>query len=76
MSTEPTSTGPTSTGPEVHRSWLWNHIGRLAGFVVALIALGFVALLAVAGYAPAIGLLVFIIVVLVMIVVGGRIHRL
>jgi hypothetical protein len=70
------STETTSTGPEAHKSWLWDHIGRLAGLCLAFVAIGFIALLAVAGYPPAIGLLVFIVAVLVILVVGGRIHRL
>jgi hypothetical protein len=64
------------TGTDAPKSWLWEHIGRLAGLCLALITIGFVALLAVAGYAPAVGLLVFIVAVLVMLVVGGRLHGL
>jgi hypothetical protein len=58
------------------QSWLWNHIGRLAGGLLLLIAIVFIALLAIAGFRPAVGLLVFLIVAFVLIAVGGRLHGL
>jgi 4-hydroxybenzoate polyprenyltransferase len=58
------------------QSWLWNHIGRLVGGLLLLIAIVFIALLAIAGFRPAEGLLVFLIVVFIMIAVGGRLHGL
>jgi hypothetical protein len=61
---------------EKPRSWLWDHIGRLTGIVLAVIFMAFLCLLWVAGFPPAGGLLVFLIAVFVMIAVGGRIHRL
>jgi hypothetical protein len=72
MTTEQTGTEPI---PE-RRSWLWDHIGRITGFFLALITLGFIALLAFVGFRPAEGLLVFIVVVLLMIGLGGRLHGL
>lgn len=58
------------------RSWLYNHIGRLTGLVLAFVALVFIALLAFVGFHPAQGLLVFVVVVFVMIGLGGRLHGL
>ena len=58
------------------RSWLWAHIGRLAGLAIALVSIAFLALLAFVGFRPAEGLLVFLIAVFIMIALGGRLHGL
>jgi hypothetical protein len=65
-----------ASGVTRRRSWLWDHIGRLAGLLIAMVAIAFVSLLAFAGFLPAEGVLVFLVVVLIMIGVGGRLHGL
>jgi hypothetical protein len=57
-------------------SWLWAHIGRISGLVLGLLALAFLTLLAVVGFRAADGILIFVIAMVVMIVIGGRLHRL
>jgi hypothetical protein len=61
---------------DTERGWLWNHIGRLAGLLLFLVAMAFLGLLASVGYKPAEGLLAFVIVVFAMIALGGRLHGL
>lgn len=53
--------------------WLWDHIGRIAGFVLALFAFALLVLLASLGWPPAYGLIVLVVIGFVMIIVGGRI---
>lgn len=55
-------------------SWLWAHIGRLAGVLLGLVAFAGLVMLAVAGYSAAYFLVALIVVGLVMIIVGGRIR--
>jgi len=55
------------------RGWLWDHIGRLSGIVLGVVAFALLVLLAALGWPPAFGLVVVIVIGLVMIVVGGRI---
>ena len=63
------------TEPQPSR-WLYDHLGRLAGAVLLMLAFAFVAFLAAIGFKPAYGLLVFLVVGMAMIVIGGRLHRL
>jgi hypothetical protein len=58
--------------PSQERSWLYNHIGRLAGIVLGLLVIAVIALLAVAGYQPATTLLVVIVSGFLIITVGGK----
>lgn len=56
------------------RQWLWDHAGRLAGTVVTILVVAFLAFLAFAGYEPAIGLIVVLVVGFFLIALGGRIR--
>lgn len=56
------------------RGWLYNHIGRLAGIVLGLCFVGFVAFLAVLGYPPAIGLLVVAVAGVLLIALGSMLR--
>jgi fucose permease len=58
--------------PQDERSWLYNHIGRLAGIVLGLFVIAVITLLAIAGYEPAISLLVVIVSGFLIISVGGK----
>lgn len=58
--------------PLHERSWLYNHIGRLAGIALGLIVIAVIALLAIAGYAPATSLLVVIVSGFLIISIGGK----
>lgn len=53
-------------------SWLYDHIGRISGVVLGLIAFGFVAFLAAIGSKPALGLVIVLVVGVAMIAIGGR----
>jgi hypothetical protein len=64
---------PTES-PEVRSSWLYDHIGRLAGIVLLLLAIAFLAFLAVLGFAPALGLLVVFVAGVLMIALGGSLR--
>ena len=57
------------------RRWLWGHSGRISGLVLGLLAAAFLVLLGVAGYAPAYGLLVLVVVGMLLIVLGGKVSR-
>jgi VIT1/CCC1 family predicted Fe2+/Mn2+ transporter len=54
-----------------NRQWLADHIGRLAGLVLGLIAVAFVVFLAFIGSKPAFGLVVVVVAGLAMIGIGG-----
>jgi hypothetical protein len=56
------------------RQWLWDHAGRLGGIVLGFFAIAFLAILAVAGYTPAVLFIPVIVAGLVLIILGGRIH--
>ena len=53
---------------------LVDHIGVLSGLALGLLAFGLVVLLAIAGYTPALTLVVVVVVGVALIVVGGRMH--
>ncbi len=55
------------------KTWLWNHIGRITGTLLGLIAIAAIAFLAAIGFKPALGFLIVIVVGITLIVVGGRI---
>lgn len=55
------------------RQWLWDHIGRISGIVLGLVAFAFLVVLAALGWPPAYGLVVLVVIGVAMIVVGGRI---
>lgn len=70
--------GPPGGGrPEAGRPggwrWLWDHIGRISGILLGLVAFAFLVVLAAVGWPPAYGLLVLAVVGVAMIAVGGRI---
>lgn len=56
------------------KRWLWEHAGRLAGVALGLLAIAFLALLAIVGYTPAVLFIPVLIAGLVLIIVGGRLH--
>lgn len=56
----------------IERSWLYNHIGRLAGIVLGAFFLGFLGLLAAAGYTPAGSLLASFVIFFAIIAIGIR----
>ena len=58
--------------PPEERSWLYNHIGRLAGIALGLLVIAVIALLAIAGYQPATTLLVVIVSGFLIITIGGK----
>ena len=53
--------------------WLWDHLGRIAGIALGLAAFALVVVLAAAGWPPAYGLIVLVVIGVAMIAVGGRI---
>lgn len=55
-------------------SWLYDHIGRIAGIVLGAVMFGFVAFLAVAGFHPALYLLVLVVAFVGMIALGGQLR--
>lgn len=57
------------------RQWLADHIGRVLGVFLGLIAIMVLALFAALGFHPALYILVFIVAGIVLIVGGGMIHR-
>jgi hypothetical protein len=63
-----------TTTTSSRRQWLWEHIGRLTGLLLGLVALAFVVLLASLGWAPAYGILVVLVVGVALIALGGRMH--
>lgn len=54
--------------------WLRDHIGRISGVVLGLIALFFLLLLAAAGDPSAFGILVVIVIGIMLIAVGGKLR--
>jgi hypothetical protein len=56
------------------RQWLWEHVGRLAGIVLGVLAVAFMVILALAGYTPAALFIPVVVAFLVLIIVGGRLH--
>jgi hypothetical protein len=62
-----------SEGTKEH-GWLYNHIGRLAGLFLGLLAFAWVAFLATIGYRPAFFLLMLILAGVAMIAIGGRLR--
>ena len=64
-------TGPTEHGDD-ERSWFYDHVGRLAGIVIGALVVALVAFLAIAGYEPAITLLVIFVAGVLVIAVGGK----
>ena len=69
----PPGAGRPETGRAGGRQWLWDHIGRIAGLVLGLAAFALVVVLAAAGWPPAYGLVVLVVIGVAMIAVGGRI---
>ena len=61
---------PSGGAPE--RSWLYNHVGRIAGMVLGIIVIAFVVFLAIVGFRPALYLLVLIVVGVLIISLGGN----
>ncbi|MGO8874496.1 MAG: hypothetical protein ACLQNG_01845 [Acidimicrobiales bacterium] len=55
---------------------LWDHIGVISGITLGLLVLGFLVVLAAAGDAQALGLIVVIVVGVALIYFGGRMHGL
>jgi hypothetical protein len=56
------------------RQWLWEHAGRLAGIVLGMFAIAFLAILAEAGYTPAALFIPLVVAFLALIILGGRIR--
>ncbi len=56
------------------RQWLWDHIGRLSGAVLGLLALAGLIFLAAIGFKPALGLIAVVVIGVLLIVVGGKMH--
>ena len=71
-------TAPEHAGRRSERPpWrLWDHIGVISGVVLGFMAFGFLVLLAVAGDAQALGLVVIIVTGVALIVFGGKLHGL
>ena len=61
--------------PVGERSWLYNHIGRLSGLFLVSIAMLSLAFLAAIGVTAALGILVFLFGGVLLIVLGGKVHR-
>jgi hypothetical protein len=57
------------------RRWLWDHSGRISGIALGLFAAAFLVLLGLAGYSPAYGLLVVIVVGLLLVILGGKVSK-
>lgn|GEM_PF-1772852 len=56
------------------RSWLWDHIGRVAGITLGLLAFAGMVFLAAIGFKPALFLIVLLVAGVAIIAVGGRIR--
>ncbi|MDA8035625.1 MAG: hypothetical protein M0T71_15930 [Actinomycetota bacterium] len=52
--------------------WLWDHIGRISGLLLGLLAFAFLVLLASVGWTPAYGIIVVILIGILLIILGGR----
>jgi len=59
---------------DTRRSWLVDHIGRLAGLLLGLVVVAFVVLLALAGYPPAISLLVVVVASVAIVAIGAQLR--
>lgn len=61
-----------------HSRWVWfvDHVGRITGLVLALLVFCFMVFLVIAGYRPALYVILFFVAGIAMIAFGGRIHRL
>lgn len=60
--------------PRAGRTWLWDHIGRLAGIALGVLAFAALVFLAAIGFKPALFLIVLLVAGVVIIAVGGRIR--
>lgn len=69
-----TNEGPIS-GDLAAPSWISSHVGRLLGALGGLFVIAILALFASLGFRPALYILVFFLSGLVMIILGGMIHR-
>jgi hypothetical protein len=56
------------------RRWLWDHIGRISGIVLGLLAFSFLVLLATLGWSPALTIVVVLVIGVAMIALGGRLR--
>jgi|GEM_PF-1523517 hypothetical protein len=69
------STGAPQNGTANNEgSWLWNHIGRIAGTLLGVCAFAGIAFLAAIGSRSALGLLIVLVVFFLVITVGARIR--
>ena len=57
------------------RQWVADHIGRVLGMLLGVLAVLALAFFAALGFQPALYILVFIVAGVVLIVGGGMIHR-
>jgi len=61
--------------PDAPVPWrLWDHIGVISGVVLGLLFFAFLVVLAAAGYTPAFGLIVVIVIGVALVALGGRVH--
>ena len=67
--------GGSSVRSAHQHGWLYNHIGRLSGLVLVSLAMLGLAFLAAIGFTAALGILVFLFGGVVLIILGGKVHR-
>jgi hypothetical protein len=61
--------------PVPWRTWLWDHIGRIAGTLLGLALVAAIALLAAAGFKPALVLLLVVVAGAGLVALGGRLRE-
>lgn len=72
---KPGTTGDDLPAGEAVPWRLRDHIGRLSGIVLGLFALGILVVIAAAGDPSALGILVVIVTGVVLIYLGGQLHK-
>lgn len=66
---------PGGEGPVAQEhGWLYNHIGRISGVILGLVFIAFLAFLAVAGYEPALALLVVLVAGVLLVSLGSQLR--
>jgi hypothetical protein len=67
--------GGSSVRAADDHGWLYNHIGRLSGLVLVALAMLGLTFLAAIGFSAALSILVFLFGGVLLIILGGKVHR-